>query len=283
VNPRLPSRLVLLLAAASAFGAAALCAAGERPEDLAGTEETPGPKPGWLRVAKSLLYYDADGQLANEIGLGRWEDSDPARAHVKVIAGGSSPNNRFAWTLDKRTTWNTSKTKLLESTRVLRFFDSSGNELWTEEEADFLPGSDPLVSSQDGEVCLIALRRQSGWFAAVKTYLGNTLWELGPFPRLEALQISPNGRYALARWGDPDRSAVHSFLDLTGRKRQDVPSDRFVLGKAVVDDQGRAFSGKDLVFSFSETALSTTTVPSVSTAPAKTPAPAPASSQGSRP
>jgi hypothetical protein len=220
----------------------------------------PGPRPGWQRMSKSLLYYDAEGGLADEIGLGRWEEASGTRVKVKVIDGGTSLDGSFAWTLDKRTTWNSLKTKALEEQRILRFFDPDGKELWSEEGADSVSGSAPLVFSDDGKTCLLALRRASGWYAAVKTYLGNTLWKVGPFPKLEALQISPNGRYGLARWNDPDQSAAHSFLDLEKKARQDVASDRFLLGKTAVDDQGRAFSGSRLVFSFSG--------PVVSTAPA---------------
>jgi hypothetical protein len=202
-------------------------------------------------MAKSLLYYDADGSLSDEIGLGRWEEASPARVKVKAIEGGTSSDGRFAWTLDKRTTWNSLKTKALESQRLLRFFSPDGKELWSEDGADAPPGSAPLVFSRDGKTCLLALRRASGWYALVKTYLGNTLWEAGPFPKLDSLQISPNGRYGMARWTDPDKTASHSFLDLQAKVRQDVASDRFLLGKTAVDDEGRAFSGSKLVFSFS--------------------------------
>ena len=218
---------------------------------------TAGPRPGWQHMSKSLLYHDTEGSLSNEIGLGRWEETSGARVKVKVIDGGTSPDGSFAWTLDKRTTWNSLKTKVLEDQRTLRFFDPDGNELWSEDGADSVSGSAPLVFSGDGKTCLLALRRPSGWYAAVKTYLGNTLWEVGPFPKLEALQISPSGRYGLARWNDPDKSAAHSFLDLAKKTRQDVASDRFLLGKAAVDDEGRAFSGSALVFSFSGPTAST--------------------------
>lgn len=227
---------------------------------------TPGPRSGWQRMSKSLLYYDADGNLANEIGLGRWEEASQTRVQVKVIEGDTSPDHRFAWTLEKRTSWNSLKTKVLESQRSLRFFDPDGKELWSEDGADSLPSSAPLVFSDDGKTCLLALRRPAGWYALLKTYLGNTVWEVGPFPKLEALQISPNGRYGLARWNEPDKSSAHSFLDLQSRSRQDVPSDRFRLGKTVVDDQGRAFSGSALVFSFTGPAVSTSAAgPAVST------------------
>ena len=253
-------RVAFLTAAACAFSsAAAVAETGTDREELAGSEGTPGPKPGWLRMPKSLLYYDADGNLANEIGLGRWEDASQTRVQVKVIDAGTSPDHKFAWTLDKRTSWNSLKTKVLESQRILRFFDPDGKELWDEDGADSLPGSAPLVFSDDGKTCLLAVRRPAGWYALVKTYLGNTLWKVGPFPKLDALQISPNGRYGLARWNEPDKSAAHSFLDLQGLTRHDVPSDRFRLGKTAVDDEGRAFSGSTLVFSFTGPAVSTAT------------------------
>ena len=158
---------------------------------------------------------------------------------------------------------------VLVSQRHLRFLDPDGKELWSEDGADSVPGSAPLVFSGDGRTCLLALRRAAGWYTLVKSYLGNTLWEVGPFPKLEALQISPNGRYGLARWTDPDKSAAHSFLDLQSLTRKDVPSDLFRLGKAVVDDQGRAFSGSTPVFSFTGPAVSTAAAaPAISTAAA---------------
>jgi hypothetical protein len=262
-----PSLRPLVIASGITDGVAA--EAENDPGELAGSEGTPGPKPGWLRMPKSLLYYDADGNLAKEIGLGRWEEASPAGVKVKFIDAGTSPDHSFAWTLDKRTTWNSLKTKALKSQQSLRFLDRDGKELWSEDEADFLPGSAPLVFSDDGKTCLLALRRPEGWYVLVKAYLGNTLWKVGPFPRLEALQISPNGRYGLARWNDPDKLAVHSFLDLQSLARQDVSSDRFLLGKTAVDDQGRAFSGAVLVFSFTGPAVSTTAAaPAVSTAAA---------------
>lgn len=218
---------------------------------------TAGPRPGWQRMSKSLLYFDAEGALANEIGLGRWEESSAARVKTKTIDGGTSRDGSFAWTIDLRTTWNSSKTKALEEQRILRFFDAAGGELWSEAGADTPPGSAPLVFSDDGKLCLLALRRPSGWFAAAKTYLGDTFWETGPFPRLEALQLSAGGRYGLARWNDPEKSSVHSFLDLRRKLRRDVPSDRFLLGKSRIDDRGRAFSASKLVFSFDPASVST--------------------------
>jgi len=220
------------------------------PAALAADDAPAMPKPGWTRLAKSLLYYDAEGALSDEIGLGRWEEAGPAGVQVKRIAAGTSENQRFAWTLETRASWNTQKTKLLEDQRILRFFGPAGAELWTDEDADFIADSEPLVFSRNGEVCLVAARRNTGWYAVARSYIGNTLWETGPFPQLETLQISPNGRYATVRWNEPEQSATHSFLDIRGQARQDMASSEFLLGLARVDDEGRAFADKKLVFSF---------------------------------
>jgi hypothetical protein len=228
--------------------------------ELPGAEPS-GPRRGWRLMSRSLLFFDPEGRLANEIGLGRWEETSGARVKTKVIEGGTSRSGSFAWTLDKRTTWNNLKTKVLEEQRTLRFFDPAGKELWSEEGADSLPDSPPLVFSDEEKTCLVALRRPGGWFAAAKTYLGSTLWEQGPFPKLDALQISSNGRYGLARWNDPEKSSVHSFLDLNRKVRRDVPSDRFLRGRAAIDDQGRAFSASALVFSFDPAPASTAAAP----------------------
>ena len=92
--------VAFLAAAACAFsGGAAVAETGKDSGELAGSEGTPGPKPGWLRMSKSLLYYDSDGNLADEIGLGRWEDSYPNRVQVKVMDAGTSAEHRFAWSL----------------------------------------------------------------------------------------------------------------------------------------------------------------------------------------
>ncbi len=218
------------------------------------------PQPGWVKKPKSLLYYDDRGMPSAEIGLGRWEDSDSSGVHVKLIDAAAAPSNRFAWTLETNTSWNASKTKVKSSQRLLQFWGPDGQEIWNDDKADFLPASDPLAFSQNGETCLLALKRKSGWFVAAMTYVGNTSWEIGPLPQLKAIQLSANGRYGLARWIEPDTSATHSFLDLGRKVRRDVPSEKFFLGQTSIDDQGRAFAGGQLVFSFDANASSATTV-----------------------
>ncbi|MDD5655798.1 MAG: hypothetical protein PHF00_00890 [Elusimicrobia bacterium] len=196
------------------------------------------PRPGWVKAAKSLLYYDAEGRLSGEIGLGRWEETGAARVRVKRLEAGVSPNARFAWTLDKREVWNSAKTRLLEVKRLLRFYGGGGKELWNDSEPDLPPDGPPLVFSDDGETCLLALRRQNGWFASARSYLDDTLFETGPFPGLEALQLSPNGLYGAARWNDLEQGAAHAFIDVKNRKRRDIASSEFLLGRAAIDDAG---------------------------------------------
>ena len=211
-------------------------------------------------MPSSLLYYDSSGSVSDEIGLGRWEDSDSSDLHVRLIDATACATNRFAWTLETNTLWNATKTKLKSSKRLLRFWGPDGKEIWNDEEAAFPPAGDPLAFSQDGETCLMALRREAGWFVAAKTYVGNTTWEIGPLPQLKAIQLSSSGRYGLARWTDPDKSATHSFLDLAKRSRRDVPSEKFLLGQASIDDLGRAYAGGQLVFSFDMDTSSSTAV-----------------------
>lgn len=197
------------------------------------------PKPGWIKAPKSLLYYDEKGALSGEIGLGRWEETAAAGIGVKTLEGGVSPNARFAWTLESRELWNTAKIKRLESKRLLRFYGAGGKELWNDAAAAPPPEGPPLVFSANGETVLLAVRREGVWHASVRNYLGGTLFEAGPFPNLEALQISPNGLYGAARWNDLEHGSAHTFLDVKNRNRQDVASSEFLLGRAEIDDTGR--------------------------------------------
>ena len=59
------------------------------------------------------------------------------------------------------------------------------------------------------------------------------------------------GRFALARWNEPDKSATHTFLDIENKTRKDIASGDLTLGQALIDDDGRVYSGKKPIFSFS--------------------------------
>ncbi len=204
----------------------------------------------WARQGSSLVFYDASGELSEEIGLGTWEDSSGSRVNVREILGGASRAGRFAWTLERVTTWTPDRTKFLESRRSLRLLGSNGKELWKNTDADIPEGGEPLAFSTDGESLIFSWRDARGWTASVRSYLGASLMEAGPFARLEMLALTQNGRYALIRWRVPDKSATHTFLDVARRLRVDIPSSELTLGLARITDEGKVYSGKRFVYDF---------------------------------
>jgi len=220
--------------------------------------------PGWSRQANSLLLYGDDGSLAVEIPLHDPDDSGTA-SHETL--GGVSPDARLAWTLDRRLVWTPGRTKVLESRRAFKIYGTSGTELWHDDAADLPERGAPVQFSADGRTLLLARRGDDGWSAEARSWLGATLTAVGPFPRLISMALTPNGRYALARWGVPDKSDTHTFLDLATRARRDVQSSDLVLGLARIGDDGVVRSGSKVVFAF-EAPVSTAAAVSASTAAA---------------
>lgn len=203
--------------------------------------------PGWSRQANSLLLYGDDGSLAVEIPLHDPDDSGTA-SHETL--GGVSPDARLAWTLDRRLVWTPGRTKVLESRRSFKIFGTSGTELWRSDDADLPERGAPVQFSADGRTLLLARRGDDGWRAEARSWLGSTLTAVGPFPRLISMALTPNGRYALARWGVPDKSDTHTFIDLASKARRDVQSSDLVLGLARIGDDGAVRSGSKIVFAF---------------------------------
>ena len=107
-----------------------------------------------------------------------------------------------------------------------------------------------MVYSASGENILLAQRAPKGWLVSVRTYLGIPEWELGPFPELDSMFITPSGRYAMIRWTDPDKSRTHTFLELPTKTRKDIPSGELYLGSAIMWEDGKVTSGKKEVFVF---------------------------------
>lgn len=201
----------------------------------------------WVRQASSLLRFDAAGDLAEEVGLGRWEEAGASGPVVRELRGDASPGGAFAWTFEKKTSWNPSKTKILQVERHLRFLGRGASELWSAPEADAPTSGEPVVFSADGETILVALRRSEGWTISARSYIGNTLAEAGPFASLTATALSPGGRFALARWTEVDKSATHTFLNVSTKKRTDLASEAFLLGPAELRDDGKVYSGAKMI------------------------------------
>lgn len=206
---------------------------------------------GWTKQASSLLLYDSSATLVSEIGLGHWEEAVDFRINVLEISGGVSPNKRFAWTLEKNTVWNSSRTKKIESKRLFRFLGSGGVELWRSADIDVSDSEEPVAFSANGELLLACLRlSSSSWSAALKTYVGNTLEEWGPFPVIKKLTLTPNGKYALIRWTVPDQSSTHTFVEIGTKTRKDIDSGDLLLGQARIEDDGKIFTGAKMIFDF---------------------------------
>lgn len=229
------------------------------PAALSSQETTPR---GWVRQGRSLLLYDSSGDLASELGLGVWEDQE--------TRGGVSPGGRFAWLFQTKSTRNSGRGKKVIVERNFKLLGSTGSELWSSEEIDFPRSGNPVGFSALGETLLVALHGKTGWSVAAKNYLGNTLFEAGPFADLESIDLTPNGRYAVARWREAEKSATHTFLDIPSRVRKDIPSEEFLLGHGHINDEGRVLLGAKTLFDFTAP-TSTSTAAAAPPLPEKSP------------
>jgi hypothetical protein len=238
-----------LLAAALALSPAHAADAPALP-DMAVGHSTPG----WTKQGKSLVLYDAAGELSFEIGLLK----EDAGVVSREVLGGVSPDGRAAWTLERKLTWNPARSKMLESRRVLKVHGSNGQTLWTDDAVDLPEKGEPVVFSDDAKVILIACHFGESWSMEARDWTGGTTLKAGPFPRLVSLALAPGGRYAVARWGVPDKSDTHSFFDLWTKARKDIETSDLTLGLARIGDDGVVKSGRRDVFSFA-TSKSTAT------------------------
>jgi hypothetical protein len=232
-------------------------AAGDAPAPQPALSEMAPSKnaPGWSRQANSLLLYGEDGSLTQEIPL---REPDDAGTVSRETLGGVSPDARLAWTLDRRLVWTPGRTKVLESHRTFKAFGTTGQELWRDEAVDLPERGEGVLFSADGRTLLLARRGDDGWSAQSRSWLGAPGASIGPFPRLISMALTPNGRFALVRWGVPDKSDTHTFVDLATSARRDVQSSDLVLGLARIGDDGVVKSGSKTVFAF-ELAASTGT------------------------
>jgi|CXWL01.1.fsa_nt_gi hypothetical protein len=221
-------------------------------------------KPGWSKQGNSLLLYDASGALSAEIGLAREETSTVTRE----VKGGPSPDGRLAWTLERKLTWNLSRSKMLESRRAFKIHGTTGQVLWNDDAVDWPQNGDPVAFSNDSKVILIARHQGEAWSVEARDWTGGAMVKAGPFPRVVSVSIAPGGRYAIARWAVPDKSDTHAFLDLATKSRKDIETSELTLGLARIDDEGVVRSGRREVFRFDASA-STTTVEAVPVAEPK--------------
>jgi len=236
----------LLLAGLLSGGTAtesAFAAAPPALPDMAVSRSTPG----WSKQGRSLVLYDAEGSLSFEIGLVK----DESGSVTREVAGEPSPDGKAAWTLERKLTWNASRNKMLESRRVLKIHGSSGQVLFSDESADWPEKGEPVAFSADSQTVLIACHFGESWSVEARDWTGTSKLRAGPYPRLVSISLAPGGRYAVARWGVPDKSDTHSFLDLWTKARKDIETSDLTLGLARIGDDGVVRSGRREVFSFS--------------------------------
>ena len=123
-----------------------------------------------------------------------------------------------------------------------------------------------MIFSADGQTLLLARRAAEDWSVEARTWMGVIVAGVSPFPRLISMALTPNGRFALARWGVLDKSDTHTFFDIKAKKRQDVPSSTLMLGLARIGDDGVVRSGSKVVLSFETEVSSAPTAASEITA-----------------
>ncbi len=210
--------------------------------------------PGWSKQGRSLVLYDKEGSLSFEIGLLKEESGAVSRE----VQGDVSPDGAAAWTLERKLTWDRPRGKMLESRRGLKIHGSEGQLLWSDDAVDWPEKGDPVVFSNDSKIILIARHLGESWSVEARDWTGGVKIKAGPFPRLISIALAPGGRYAVARWGVPDKSDTHSFLDLWTQARKDIETSELTLGLARIGDDGVVRSGRRDVFSFA-TAVSTAT------------------------
>ena len=204
----------------------------------------------WSHQRTALLFRLGDGDIASEIPLTQSEDTSSGKAIIRQVTGGVSDNGRFAYSFDKTVTWNASKSKVLKSQTFLRVYGTDSKPLWETNEADAPEGQEPLHFSADGETFIVLERKEKGWIASVRYYLGAKIIEAGPLARVETATLTKNGAYAMVKWIVPDQSATHTFLDIKKQSRKDIASGDLYLGSARITDDGKVFSNKKLVFDF---------------------------------
>lgn len=210
--------------------------------------------PGWSKQGKSLVLYDAEGTLSFEIGLLREESGVVTRE----VLGGASPDGTVAWTLERRLTWNPQHNKILESRHVLKIHGSTGQVMWSDDSVDLPEKGEAVVFSNDSKVILIACHFGESWGVEARDWAGGSKLKAGPFPRLVSISLAPGGRYAVARWGVPDKSDTHSFFDLWTKARKDIETSDLTLGLARIGDDGVVRSGRRDVFTFTTTTSTAT-------------------------
>ncbi|MFH1726125.1 MAG: hypothetical protein ABII00_16070 [Elusimicrobiota bacterium] len=219
--------------------------------------EASGPEPppaagGWRATPSSLLLFNHDGRLINEIGLGSWRDElDGGLVSVRRMRGGIADGGRFAWHWQKFETIRTGQVdEVLGSTKTFVYLGTTGQPLWRDDAVEAPPHMAPVLLSRDGETALVIEARKDGWTLAAVSFTGNRIMELDVAERLEKVSFTSDGRFAMALWGALDEPLIYSFLDLLRKQRKDIPAADAPLGQARIDEDGVVIIGGEAAFRF---------------------------------
>ncbi|HVE14147.1 MAG TPA: hypothetical protein VNI01_12180 [Elusimicrobiota bacterium] len=239
--------MILTAVLALAVAASAQPAASDMP---AGT--APGAPGGWQKKPSSLVLIGADGDVLDEAGLGEFRESAAGGMVLKTtMLGGASADGRFAWKWRKRETLRAGRDdRSIGSTVSLSYLGAQGQPLWESDSADAPAGVDPLAQSADGETVLLVQRSPAGWKIAAMKSSGARVVELPPVQRLERVQLTANGRYALVLAGPRDGALVYTLLDLKKGARKELAAASVPLGIDSLSEDGAASSRKKPVYKF---------------------------------
>jgi hypothetical protein len=205
---------------------------------------------GWVRTAASLLLYNADGDLLDEIGLGSWTEPGPEGTQLRrTVRGGISKDGRFAWSWEKAESLKEGRgEKPVTTSRLMRYLGTQGQELFRNELADAPQGLEPVAVSDNGERVLLAERAPGAWIMAAFDFAGNRLVDARAKGHVELAQMSGNGSFALIRWHQLDQPPEYTLLRIADRKTVGLPPITQAGASPKLTNDGRVLVGGKVVF-----------------------------------
>lgn len=204
---------------------------------------------GWSATESSLLLRDSSGTLVTELALEPWEERASAETALRHLSrGGISSDGRFAWSWEKaEEVRKDGRAKPRERSRLLRYWGTFGQELWSSERADTPGAFGPAAQSRSGERVLVLERSTSSWSACAYDFLGRRLFEFQGRGVPEGLRLSPSGRFGWVRWRALDEPPWYAFFDSERKKLREVPAYKLPPAPVRIEEDGGVYAGSKLV------------------------------------
>ncbi len=199
---------------------------------------------GWTAARSSLLLFDKNGKLIDEVGIGDWEvEIEGGLLLRRHMRGGTSRDGRFAWHWQKLESRHMEHDEeLVASTTTLVYMGTRGQILWQSAHADAPLDISPLTLSRDGETFVAVEHHGADWVVNAYTFTGNLLMGHRPVRRLEQIALTGSGRHVMILWSAPESALVYTILDLKKRTRKDIPASEASLGQAELREDGAVVS-----------------------------------------